>query len=266
MMKNSKESYAMQLLKKTNKRPTWFIGSEEEFLRACESKKLAITDSEHLKKCPKTTYNLSSTVGVSQIVTQLAVSKLNNHVDLQCDSTDAQVNKTVALGKHKKVVEPSITPVCTPVSDCDDLYKNNHILPAPSVERLLPIGSIRSPDSPRDILFPQNVESQLEIPSQERLLPIGQHNKDISQFVDKVRQALGINNQVPNDNVDQGFFKKEETHQSHSPRRLIKQVALESPPNQQDTDTSLLLYKAMKIDNHSKLISPILRLEVYRSF
>jgi hypothetical protein len=58
-------------------------------------------------------------------------------------------------------------------------------------------------------------------------------------LVDKVRQALGINaqlNKPENKKAEKVYNTKEETVQSHSPRRLIKQVALESPPNQGDID------------------------------
>lgn len=104
------------------------------------------------------------------------------------------------------------------------------------------------------MVFAQTVESQLEIPNQERLLPIGQHNKDIYQFVDKVKHALGLNNQVQKiENIknEQNSGKKEEPHLHHSPRRLIKQVALESPPNQSDFEGTIQFYKTLKLDNQS---------------
>lgn len=99
------------------------------------------------------------------------------------------------------------------------------------------------------------MESQLEIPSQERLLPIGQHSKDISQFVDKVRQALGINMQLQktdNNKTEPIQGNRETSHQTHSPRKLIKQVALESPPNQTDYEGAVQFYKTLKLDNQSK--------------
>lgn len=109
------------------------------------------------------------------------------------------------------------------------------------------------------------MESQLEIPSQERLLPIGQHNKDISQLVDKVRQALGINAELvkmdnrkieksQNNWRDQQF--QATSSQYHSPRKLIKQVALESPPNHSDLEENGINFKAMKVDNQSKWSKP----------
>lgn len=96
----------------------------------------------------------------------------------------------------------------------------------------------------------------MEIPNQERLLPIGQHTKDISQLVDKVRQALGINAQISKTDTkkaEKSYNTKDEHVQSHSPRRLIKQVALESPPHQNDFDDNYGHFpKTMKLDNHRK--------------
>lgn len=108
------------------------------------------------------------------------------------------------------------------------------------------------------------LEPQLEIPCQERLLPIGQHNKDISQFVDKVKQALGLNiHQNENQKLEIGksisdqVKKEDRQHQSspHSPRKLIKQVALESPPPNQigENGNSMILFKSLKMDNQSKM-------------
>lgn len=111
---------------------------------------------------------------------------------------------------------------------------------------------------PKEPIQTTTLQSQLEIPCQERLLPIGQHNKDISQFVDKVKQALGLNMQIqkvevprPNDQL-----KKDDHHQSssYSPRKLIKQVALESPPHQSDYD-STTLYRGLRMENQSKDIA-----------
>lgn len=82
------------------------------------------------------------------------------------------------------------------------------------------------------------------------MLPIGQHNKDITQFVDKVKNALGINAPLtPVESKADHHGKRE--GQTHSPRRLIKQVALESPPNQSNFENSMQFYKALKMDNQS---------------
>lgn len=124
-------------------------------------------------------------------------------------------------------------------------------------------GIIFLPESPvsKDT-YPRPLESQLEIPSQERLLPIGQHNKDISQLVDKVRQALGINAEtmkMDNKKAEkcQNNWRDQQmqatSSQHHSPRKLIKQVALESPPNHSDMEDNGVTFKTAKMDNQSKL-------------
>nr|XP_012153958.1 PREDICTED: protein unc-79 homolog [Megachile rotundata] len=106
-----------------------------------------------------------------------------------------------------------------------------------------------------DITSPRSI-SQLEFPMPERLLPVGPH-RDFSGLVEHVRQALGVqeiedSNKFSNGNgvkVDgQAPVKQDSTtsenlsaslvptsnevhsSRSTSPRRLIKQVALESPP------------------------------------
>ncbi|XP_076235457.1 UNC-79 domain-containing protein [Calliopsis andreniformis] len=173
-----------------------------------------------------------------------------------------------------------------------------HPLTTPTVERLLPIGTVIRPAGPRpaqrilrcedtygspesplskmDVLtvsssFDQDSEtcmssditssrsiSQLEFPMPERLLPVGPP-RDFSGLVEHVRQALGVqeiedSNKFSNGNengnkvdgsapVKQDSTTSEnmsaslvptsnEIHSSRSasPRRLIKQVALESPP------------------------------------
>ncbi|XP_006613749.1 protein unc-79 homolog isoform X9 [Apis dorsata] len=171
-----------------------------------------------------------------------------------------------------------------------------HPLTAPTVERLLPIGTTIRPAGPRpaqrilrcedtygspesplskmdvltvsssfdqdsetcissDITSPRSI-SQLEFPLPERLLPVGPH-RDFTGLVEHVRQVLGVreiedSNKYNNGNsgkIDgQAPIKQDSTtsenmsaslvptsneiqsSRSTSPRRLIKQVALESPP------------------------------------
>ncbi|XP_043792736.1 protein unc-79 homolog isoform X9 [Apis laboriosa] len=171
-----------------------------------------------------------------------------------------------------------------------------HPLTAPTVERLLPIGTTIRPAGPRpaqrilrcedtygspesplskmdvltvsssfdqdsetcissDITSPRSI-SQLEFPLPERLLPVGPH-RDFTGLVEHVRQVLGVreiedSNKYNNGNSGktdgQAPIKQDSTtsenmsaslvptsneiqsSRSTSPRRLIKQVALESPP------------------------------------
>lgn len=225
-------------------------------------------------------------------VNRINLSEGNKYVEMNDSSSvhslESINNKMSSIGKHKKIIEPCLTPVCTPVSDCDDCYKNQNqiILSAPSVERLLPIGSSRSPvlktaphnfceenlqspDSPlskMDLMVldspPANatsplnannkIDSQLEIPTQERLLPIGSNSKDVCQLVDKIKQALGLNAQPPKlleNKKPEGFENKIGTP---SPRRLIKQVALESPPNPGDLEDGTVACRNANADNKSK--------------
>ncbi|KAG9433958.1 protein unc-79 isoform X9 [Apis mellifera carnica] len=106
-----------------------------------------------------------------------------------------------------------------------------------------------------DITSPRSI-SQLEFPLPERLLPVGPH-RDFTGLVEHVRQVLGVreiedSNKYNNGNSGktdgQAPIKQDSTtsenmsaslvptsneiqsSRSTSPRRLIKQVALESPP------------------------------------
>ncbi|KAK9889170.1 hypothetical protein WA026_004451 [Henosepilachna vigintioctopunctata] len=245
-----KKNIVINSLKSHFTRPTWIIGEDSDSPTSCtmrNSKQEDIDDpSKAIKNC-----NKIQTVN-SQIVNNQAKRIADFHRQAS-NSTDS--NKQIRpspIGRNKKIIEPSITPVCTPVSDCDDSFKNNQEpLSTPSLERLLPIGSSR----PTEKTFTLTLESQLEIPSQERLLPIGQHTKDISHFVEKVRQALDLNpNSVRADSKNESSSKKQKDQEhifiTHSPRRLIKQVALESPPNQLDQNDIGRLCKTNRLDNH----------------
>ncbi|XP_015191031.1 PREDICTED: protein unc-79 homolog isoform X6 [Polistes dominula] len=104
-----------------------------------------------------------------------------------------------------------------------------------------------------DVTSPRSI-SQLEFPMPERLLPVGPQ-RDISRLAERVRQVLGVpdiddtnrkNNDIKDESntpLKQDSVTSEnmsnslvptsnEIHSSRStsPRRLIKQVALESPP------------------------------------
>lgn len=133
-----------QMLKKAGKRPMWFIGSEEEFLRACEAKKTVIMEpasklfTNDYLKCSKTTSsNLSSTVGTIPVVQTAKTVTTDAHKRISCASNDTQYNyKDMEILKPKRTTES--------ISDCDDCYRIQPLLPAPSLERLLPIGSARS--------------------------------------------------------------------------------------------------------------------------
>ncbi|XP_072402043.1 protein unc-79 homolog isoform X3 [Diabrotica undecimpunctata] len=256
--RSPKESYTNQLVKIPNKgRPTWTIGSEEEFSKTCDNKiyqEVLRSHSELIKNCSR----LNSTSSVNGIqVAKTVTTDFHKHVSSTFVDTHS-----MGKPKHKKIIEPSITPVCTPVSDCDESYKNNHAsLPTPSLERLLPIGSTRVPDSPlNDDVFSPTIDSQLEIPCQERLLPIGQH--PTPQLMEKLKQALGVTSQqIKSESIKkeklQGHSQEQHHPQptsshSHSPRKLTKQVALESPNNSEFEDNGH--FKSLKMENQRDLM------------
>lgn len=121
-----------------------------------------------------------------------------------------------------------------------------------------------SENASSDITSPRSI-SQLEFPMPERLLPIGIHEKGVLGLVERVRQALGVpeleeslRESVKNstDEQDSSKIDKQDSlaeelmsgsllptnepdaasSRCASPRRLIKQVALESPPGPMETD------------------------------
>ncbi|XP_012272273.1 protein unc-79 homolog [Orussus abietinus] len=125
---------------------------------------------------------------------------------------------------------------------------------------VLTVGSSFDQDSETcmssDITSPRSI-SQLEFPMPERLLPIGPQRDVVSSLVEKVRQALGVTELDVSDSMNMPGDEKEafgamkqdsitsenlsaslvpasnDVHSSRSasPRRLTKQVALESPPS-----------------------------------
>ncbi|CAH1121158.1 unnamed protein product [Ceutorhynchus assimilis] len=215
-------------------RPVWIIGSEDESIRSCDHKmqELAKAKMELNKNCARIKSNSSSgSINLTYGSSIQSVKHISNSSRKQIDSF--QMSRPSRIGMHKKLIEPSVTASSTSVFDYDN-NKNNH-LPTPSIERLLPIGPIKSPDLD-DVFSP--LEPHLEIPTQERLLPIGQHTKDISHLVEKVKQALNINSKISKKTEIQenNIFEQPSTSQTHSPRKLIKQVALESPPNLYESD------------------------------
>ncbi|CAH2007924.1 unnamed protein product [Acanthoscelides obtectus] len=246
--------------RKRNKgKPTWFIGGEDDSPKLHEKSMCydqLKTHTERKKQCSKTKLTQNGSQFAKTVTTDF-----HRHVTTSIIDTH-YVEKSSPIGNYKKVIDSSAASVCAPDSDCEDCYKNNYsVLPTPSLERLLPIGSSKHLDSPsHEDLF---LQSQLEIPSQERLLPIGQHSKDVSHLVDKVRHALGIC-ETRKDNGN-GAEKEERSYSQdqpvptsstyHSPRKLIKQVALESPPYQSEAEENGRTYKCAKMDKKRGLMN-----------
>ncbi|KAK9304372.1 hypothetical protein QLX08_004330 [Tetragonisca angustula] len=215
--------------------------------------------------------------------------------------------QVVTVTSSDQSSSPAVSSISSQVTSTDNGQHPSwneppHPLTAPTVERLLPIGTaVRSvvprptvgqrilrcedtygsPESPlskmdvltvsssfdqdsetcmsSDITSPRSI-SQLEYPMPERLLPVGPH-RDFSGLVEHVRQALGVqeiedSNKFSNGNGNGNgkgdgqapVMKQDSTtsenmsaslvptsneihsSRSTSPRRLTKQVALESPP------------------------------------
>ncbi|XP_024935949.1 protein unc-79 homolog isoform X2 [Cephus cinctus] len=114
-----------------------------------------------------------------------------------------------------------------------------------------------------DITSPRSI-SQLEFPMPERLLPVGPQRDFVTGLVERVRQALGVpdnedpksvscdvsgegkasqfplkQDSVTSENLSTSLVPTlHEVHSSRSasPRRLIKQVALESPPSAMESE------------------------------
>lgn len=136
-----------------HKRPTWIIGSEEESVKSWESKACILQEVKYVngngqkytdlsKNCSKVS-NVASTVAMVAGVSAKTVTT-DSHRQVTCYSIDTQHIGKPTMGKQKKIIEPCITPASTPVSDCEECFKNhNQILPVPTVERLLPIGAVR---------------------------------------------------------------------------------------------------------------------------
>lgn len=142
-----------------HKRPTWIIGSEEESIKSWESKTCTLQELKYdngnnqkyidlQKNCSKVS-SLASTVAVVAGAPAKTVTT-DSHRQVTCSSIDTQhIGKPTLLGKQKKIIEPCITPASTPVSDCEECYRNqNQTLPVPMVERLLPIGSVKQQGNP----------------------------------------------------------------------------------------------------------------------
>lgn len=148
-----------------------------------------------------------------------------------------------SMGRHKTIVECS---AATSSSSVDDSRQKKS--QTKSLKRTdKPYGS---PDSPlskmsvmpnpcdeldANLLPPSKNIAALEIPTPERLLPIGTQDT-VATLVERMRDGLNLPDisHLKQDSLDVSESTKDDvTHSSrnNSPRRLIKQVALESPPN-----------------------------------
>lgn len=134
-------------------KPTWIIGSEDDSPKSWENNKCIthedITEVTNNQKNAKNCSRISTSDAVNSLTAMPSVSLGKSSMtsiqkQLVSSSSIESEHQNKPMGKQKKIVEPSITPVCTPVSDCEDCYKNSHAMLPKSIERLLPIGATRS--------------------------------------------------------------------------------------------------------------------------
>ncbi|XP_017847931.1 protein unc-79 homolog isoform X9 [Drosophila busckii] len=149
-----------------------------------------------------------------------------------------------SIGRHKTIVECSAG---TSSSSADEArQKKTQAKTLRCADKSYgspdsPLSKMNVMPNPRDELdagllpTPKNIAA-LEIPTPERLLPIGTQDT-VAGLVERVRDGLSlpdISHLRQQDSLDVSESTKDDVTQSsrnNSPRRLIKQVALESPPN-----------------------------------
>ncbi|XP_032597645.1 protein unc-79 homolog isoform X2 [Drosophila grimshawi] len=158
-------------------------------------------------------------------------------------SAPATVGVVKPIGRHKTIVECSAG---TSSSSADEArQKKSHTKSLKRTDT-----SYGSPDSPlskmsvmpnpcdevdASLLPPPKNIAALEIPTPERLLPIGTQDT-VAALVERVRDGLNLPDisHLKQDSLDMSESTKDDVtpnSRNNSPRRLIKQVALESPPN-----------------------------------
>ncbi|EDX12356.1 GD20123 [Drosophila simulans] len=158
-------------------------------------------------------------------------------------SSSAAASKPI--GRHKTIVECSAG---NSSSSADDSRQKKS--QAKSLRRTdknygspdSPLSKMSVMPNPRDemdesmqSLPPPKSIAALEIPTPERLLPIGTQDT-VATLVERVRDGLNLPDisHLKQDSLDVSESTKDDvtpSSRTNSPRRLIKQVALESPPN-----------------------------------
>ncbi|KAH8399491.1 hypothetical protein KR215_011704 [Drosophila sulfurigaster] len=158
--------------------------------------------------------------------------------------TAAPAVTTKPIGRHKTIVECSAG---TSSSSADEARREKKSQTKSLRRTDKTYGSPESPLSkmsvmpnPRDevdagLLPPPKSIAALEIPTPERLLPIGTQDT-VATLVERVRDGLNLPDisHLKQDSLDVSESTKDDvtaSSRNNSPRRLIKQVALESPPN-----------------------------------
>ncbi|KPU80258.1 uncharacterized protein Dana_GF18469, isoform B [Drosophila ananassae] len=149
------------------------------------------------------------------------------------------------IGRHKTIVECSAGNSSS--SEVDSRQKKSQTKSLKRVDKNYgspesPLSKMSVMPNPRDevdegiqSLPPPKSIAALEIPTPERLLPIGTQDTVVT-LVERVREGLNLPDisHLKQDSLDVSESTKDDatpSSRTNSPRRLIKQVALESPPN-----------------------------------
>lgn len=203
----------------------------------------------------------------------------------QATSTSAGAQQKKTLGRHKTIVECSAG-TSTSSNGTDDsrlsastqkkTSGNNNTKNQKRIEKN-PYGSPESPLSKMNVMpnptdeleaaaeaaaannlpTPKNIAA-LTIPTPERLLPIGS-GESVAALVDRVREGLNLPDisHLKQDSLDVSDSTKDDvtpSSRTQSPRRLIKQVALESPPNANAPTTNI---STAAQDLHSSILKTV---------
>ncbi|XP_023036491.1 protein unc-79 homolog isoform X4 [Drosophila willistoni] len=155
---------------------------------------------------------------------------------------------TKPIGRHKTIVECSAGNSGSSSTD-DSRQKKSQAKSLKRNEKMnygspdSPLSKMSVMPNPRDEpdeaaaagLPPPKSIAALEIPTPERLLPIGTQDT-VAALVERVRDGLNLPDisHLKQDSLDVSESTKDDvtpSSRTQSPRRLIKQVALESPPN-----------------------------------
>lgn len=156
----------------------------------------------------------------------------------------AASGSTKPIGRHKTIVECSAGTSSSSADEARQKKSQTKSLRRPDKAAYgspdSPLSKMSVMANPRDeadaaLLPPPKSIAALEIPTPERLLPIGTQDT-VATLVERVREGLNLPDisHLKQDSLDVSESTKEDvtlSSRNNSPRRLIKQVALESPPN-----------------------------------
>lgn len=216
---------------------------------ASTSKMFAAIATNHLKA-------LGALQDMPQVSTTLAGSKPSssngsgngsrstNGNNAASAAAPQSAGSTKPIGRHKTIVECSAGTSSSSADETRQKKSKTKSLRGPDKAAYgspdSPLSKMSVMANPRDeadaaLLPPPKSIAALEIPTPERLLPIGTQDS-VATLVERVRDGLSLPDisHLKQDSLDVSESTKEDvtiSSRNNSPRRLIKQVALESPPN-----------------------------------